>query len=700
MTPEAASTTSTPRRRSLYGWLIGLTLLSVYMLLPGHDADNAVQSADASDEDDADPYRTDVVDVSPRDPYVGNSIAIVYSGPADASSLHAYAGKTELRVLSRRPNQLLAQLPPEIDAGDVKVRVASGEALPFGQRAVHGKAFRIRVREPNLRKVFRQLVGGAGLIVLGIGLLARGARGTLGLGAARRLALTFRRQEFSLGAGALLGVFTQSAAGAASVLSALVTSRMLPLLAAALAFMGATLGAGLSPLLLAGFVEPNEGLLAVAFGVSVRLFAADRRVHALSRLLIGVGLLTYGVQVLRPGLEPFLSNAALLSITERMRAASLVDLALCTVLGSLLVAGLQGPGPLVMLLLGVAQTTGRWDLRVALALLAGSAFGSALAALIPAAASGRARALTRLHLVLGLLGSLIAFFSVDLWVSLARQLFGEIELPLHLKERLPQEELGLQLALCFGLSQLAASILPLPIAPWLARRFEPRSEPLDRAEGYEAGAAPEVVRARLGKILARSKAALASAAKLARSGERKYGQVAEQQLREAESELLSLLRGPVLALPNNPSDAFLTEAAYTTLQVQHALQNLLSRAERMVEAGLESALDPADAPGASAPDRDLLDALERLLTEGLDQVHARLVSHSPLDLEAARAREIEMNRLEKEARRSLSERRGPPRPGQVALLQLVDAYEASGNQVYRLSELLGEELQIPRLRLL
>src|SRR5690606_9084605 len=145
---------------------------------------------------------------------------------------------------------------------------------------------------------------------------------------------------------------------------------------------------------------------------------------------------------------------------------------------------------------------------------------------------------------------------------------------------------------------------------------------------YEAGAAPEVVRARLGKILARSKAALTSAAKLARSGERKYGQVAEQQLREAESELLSLLRGPVLALPNTPSDAFLTEAAYTTLQVQHALQNLLSRTERMVEAGLESALDPADAPGASAPDRDLLEALERLLTEGLEQVHARLVSHS------------------------------------------------------------------------
>jgi hypothetical protein len=66
-----------------------------------------------------------------------------------------------------------------------------------------------------------------------------------------------------------------------------------------------------------------------------------------------------------------------------------------------------------------------------------------------------------------------------------------------------------------------------------------------------------------------------------------------------------------------------------------------------------------------------------------------------IDLELARAREIRMNGLEARVRRALlaDERSNLAVRLQLAVLELVDAYETAGNQVYRLSETLGETFE-------
>jgi hypothetical protein len=681
---EASASRKRVGPRAVLAWLLGLGLLSAYLALPDNDSRPEPSPAARADDGDEDNARPEIVSVSPHDPYPGSTIAIVHTGWPEP--LAAYAGKTPLRVLAQREQQLVAELPRELPLGDLKIRVAASAA---DARVARSKPYHVRVRALNYRKLFRSLVGGAALVVLGIFLLARGVRESTSLHAARMLARASRQRGFVLGLGALLGAVTQTTTGAAGLLSGLVSSRVLSTAPAALACLGAPLGAAAAPLLAAGLVEPREGLLVVAIGVVCLLLAQGRRAQALASLLLGTGLVAFGIQVFRPALEPLLSDAVLWSVAGDLRADSFTDLAVCAALGAVSVAIMHGPAPLIVLLLGIAQATHHWDLRTLLALLSGTGLGAAIAALVTAPASPSARALARIHLCLGAASSLTCLLTVDLWSGLAGLLLGPLELPLHWSERTSVSELGLRLFVGFGLSQLVSALLLVPLVPrldgWLAARGRARAQ---------AGQPLEPLRSALHHVLRAQQAALGNAAALALTGVRKRGEQAEQALAMARREMARLLAGPLLEarVPQSEEEEqdprSLGGVAFALLQLQNALDHLLRQTERMIDARVAG----TDAAGETLPldDEQLLSNLHGLLSEGFEAARMSLFSRTPLDLDSARAREININRLEADARGVLLDAERAPAllERHVHVLQVVDAYEASGNQLYRLAEIL------------
>jgi hypothetical protein len=684
---------SRPRRsgaRTVLAWLLGVGLLAAYLALPDGDSQRPEPSAATRGDDaDEDGARPEIVSVSPHDPYPGSTIAIVHSGWS--APLSAYAGKTPLRVLARREQQLVAELPQQLALGDLKVRVAASTA--DGKQA-RSKPYHVRVRALNYRKLFRSLVGGAALVVLGIFLLSRGVRESTSLHAARVLSRASRQRGFVLGLGALLGAVTQTTTGAAGLLSGLVSSRVLSIAPAALACLGAPLGAAAAPLLAAGLVEPREGLLVIAIGVVCLLLAQGRRAQALAGLLLGTGLVGFGIQVFRPALEPLLSDAVLWSVAGDLRADGVADLALCTALGAVSVAIMHGPAPLIVLLLGIAQATHHWDLRTLLALLAGSGLGAALAALITAPASPSARALARVHLCLGAASSLTCLLTVDVWNGLSEWLLGPLVLPLHWSERTSVSELGLRLFVGYGLSQLVVALALVPLVPrldaWLGT---------GRAARARSAQPLEPLRDALDQVLRAQQAALGNAAALALTGVRRRGEEAEQALAAARREMARLLAAPLPGLSQareapeggeEQDPRALGGVAFALLQLQNALDHLLRQTERMIDARVAGASAPSDEQALPWDDERLLSSLHRLLSEGLEAARMSLFSQQPIDLDSARAREIHINRLEADARGVLLDAQRAPAliERHVHVLQVVDAYEASGNQLYRLAEIL------------
>src|SRR5690606_34964424 len=95
----------------------------------------------------------------------------------------------------------------------------------------------------------------------------------------------------------------------------------------------------------------------------------------------------------------------------------------------------------------------------------------------------------------------------------------------------------------------------------------------------------------------------------------------------------------------------------------------------------------------------MLESLHQLLRESLSAARSSLNQGRPLDLDAARGREIQMNRIEASARAQLLDQESQlgTSEGQLSLLQVVDAYEASGNPLYRLAERLGDAQAFIRL---
>src|SRR5262245_37175252 len=113
---SAEPASSRKRRIGLRGalaWLLGVGLLTAYLALPDGDSQRAEagEAGARADEADEDGARPEIVSVSPHDPYPGSTIAIVHT--RWAAPLAAYAGKTPLRVLARRDEQLVAELPRE-----------------------------------------------------------------------------------------------------------------------------------------------------------------------------------------------------------------------------------------------------------------------------------------------------------------------------------------------------------------------------------------------------------------------------------------------------------------------------------------------------------------------------------------------------------------------------------------------------------
>ncbi|HEX2876650.1 MAG TPA: hypothetical protein VHP33_35610 [Polyangiaceae bacterium] len=676
-----------PRPRNLkllLAWLCTALIVGIYFALPDGEEAPAVDTSTAATGEPA-PGRIEVLAVTPADPTPGSAVTVQFAGAEHPPLVEAYVGKSPLPVLSRLDDALVVRLPSTLPPGRVKLRVTDG--------AERSKPYDLRIKLENWRKPFRSIIGGFALLIFGIGVLGRGAREAVGLRSTHVLARWAQRGPAALGMGIGLGMLAQSTTAAASVLAGLVSSSLLALGPAAAAFLGAELGAATAPLI-SGLLDPREGLLVVALAVMWLGFASNRRTAALARLALGVGLISFGLQTLRPGFEPFVQAPQLLALVIKLRATGVLGIATCALLGAALVAIFQGPAPVCVLVLVLAQTTAQWDLRTALAVLSGSGLGAAIGAMLTSAAGRSSRKLALLNLMLGALSTLLAACSVDIFAFLADLVVPGVPHEIRWGKRVLLPNLGLHLGVAFAMSQLAAAVLLMPASFRLARLVE-RWFPQDRQSKLpNVGDANRVTRSRLLQVAEVQLSALAPLRQLAMDGDRDAGRSVERAIAESQALLDELIAGPVLVLGDTPESRALRSAALTSVQLQRSLEGLERQAELFVDARVALSHDGSPIELAES-DLAALDEMHANLYAAGCAVREALRGNTPIDLDGARGNEIAMNALEARLRKGVLE--GDPEAvrSHLAVLKLADAYEATGNQIYRLSEALAEGVELP-----
>jgi Na+/phosphate symporter len=664
------------RLRLIAAWVASAVLFTAYFALP--EGDDTAPLAPVAPHVDAtgDARKLEIVDVSPPSASPGDAVTVSFTGAVDAALVKVVIAKEDLEILARRPGAVVARLPQTVEIGRAKLRVAID-----GERS---KPYDLRVKKWSWRKPFRNLVGGFALLLFGIGVFARGVGGAAGFRSAHTLARLGGRPPAALGFGATLGALLVSTTAVAGVLAGLVSSRLLALVPAAAAFLGALIGSAAAPLL-TGLIDPREGLLLVAVGVLFLGLASDRRASAFGRMVLGAGLIAFGLQTMRPGFDLITQHPSLLAVVSRISADSVSGVAACALLGAALVAILQGPGPVVVLVLVLVQTTARWDLRTALAVLAGSGLGAAVGALVTTPAGRRCRQLAELHLLLGFCATVLSASTVVLWTAIADRLIPGSAEEIAWGRRVLMPNMALHLGAAFALSQLASAVLLLPLIPSLARLVE-RLDPLDRVVALpRIGNGVSAAARDLDAALATAQRALAPLSELALAGRREAGRATEHALADAHVALDDLLSVTIPALPESDRRTRLGRLAFATLQVQRALETVRKQAEHLTDSRMAASGGRARVAPLPAEDEATLREMHGLLSEGLGVVMAAIAGEAPLELEGARAREIQMNQLEARARVALLAGGGGTRKD-LGVLELADAYETAGNQLYRLAE--------------
>jgi hypothetical protein len=422
--------------------------------------------------------------------------------------------------------------------------------------------------------------------------------------------------------------------------------------------------------------EPHRGVLGVAIGGCALCFASARSARALAWLILSAGLVAFAVQLLRPGFEPFFSSPELLTALDRAAPHGLIGAVSRVLLGALLAAAFQGPAPVMVLALTVAQLTGHEDPRSTLLLLSGSGLGSAVAALSTAPGDPRCRRLAELNLLVGLCSTLLTAALVNVSDMVAGRLLSHAW-PIHWgTHRLPQS--SWRVAVAFVISQLVASVTLLPCLSYAQRALAH----LVRVPTFAAGEALLSPRQWRAATAAQARA-LPQLLRLALHGDRAAGSAAESYLRQAQE----LLRAPFVFRAAPATAAQSSESARLSLgylQLQRAPEDVLCHAQQLTDDRMVWSAASPRVPPLPEHAAHVLCELDGLIASGLAALAASFHSGARLDSHDTHAREILINALELELRQDLA--RGDIEPRDLGVMGLVDALETAGNQLFRLAE--------------
>lgn len=676
------------RPRLLVAWGLTLAVLAL-----------AVLDAQESDEPSAAPTSTDepdegaklrIVAVSDAEVVPGDAVVVTARGvdPAPAQPLEARVDKRPAEILSRQGDRLVVRIPTDIASGKSSIRIAQG--------ARRSKPHDLLVRPLRPRKILRNLIGGLALLVIGIAFFSRGLRGLAGRGLRSLFERLTHGTVRGLGFGATLGGLTQMTTASAGVVIGLLEARLLALHAAIALLFGAQLGAAATGLFLP-LTLGKESLLVVAIGAVWTTLAADRRSESFGQTLLGFGFLLYGLHLVRVSVDPLVANPHVIAYVESFQLSTLAGRLLCVAAGVLLAVLLQGPAPVFALVVALVQISGALSFSQALAILTGTDLGAGLLVLMVTwSSSRRARPLGTALLVLGAAATTLAIVSLDLWVFVADALVPGQPGEMAHGEKVLLPHMALHLAVGFMTYKLATMALLAGLIPWLARWVRRPSTAAGAAEPAEPAELAVGLSRDLARVMASDRLALAEILELCRRGDRSLGVSAEHALRQARRTMEAVFARVVHREADGPSVEPIRRAVITGLQMQLTLEDLLRLVERNVEINMVLLTEDVRA----------IEGLHQLVLDGLDALIVALEQGTPPDLEGARAREIQLNAREAEARDSILRSSGASAsPGRVrnttdsaatirvGLTDLLHAYENIGNPLYRVCQSLVTDVK-------
>lgn len=653
------------RWRLLLGWALTLGI-AIYAIVGSGSADEPKLAATTDETEDASTLR--ITGISDGEVSPGDAVIIKFTGATSDAPLEAKVAKRPAQIIVREDTSVVVRIPSDVPTGKASLRLHQGTRK--------SKAWDLHIRTSNHKKLIARLLGGLALFVFGLGLLALGLRGLAGHRLRAWLSRLTESPARGIAIGALVGTGTQLTSSSAAFTVSLVDARMLRVTPAIAVLVGAQLGASITGALIPVQLS-SESLLVIAIGVVWSRLAQTRRGSAIANVVLGAGLMLYGLHLLQTSVEPLVSDPTILPYVEYLRSAGALSLVRCAMIGALLAFVLQGPGPVYVLVVGLAQTTTTLPLANALAILAGTNLGAGLAmSMIAWQAGPTMRPLARAHLWFAIAATLMTVAMVPLTASLATRLVPDAVVYGHSVLR---TRVAAQLSVAFISGEIVAGVLWLAAIPRVTRfASRVRERAIEEATGTRSDA-------ELANALVQLRSALTSALEMSTTGDRARATAAELALTESRTLLEERYRRSGAQITDERD----VRALVAGLQLHRAVEQAVHVAELCVERGVR----------ISEEAQERLAAMHTLAGESFDELLAALAEQRSPDLEEAGAREIRINALEAEGRKATvirSRRRGDSTSSlNIGVAELIDTFENVGNHLFRVAKALLDDPDQP-----
>ena len=240
----------------------------------------------------------------------------------------------------------------------------------------------------NFMEMFSLLVGGLALFLLGMKYMSEGMQGVAGSRLRKMVASVTGNRLKAVLTGTGVTCIIQSSSVTSVMVIAMVNAGLMTLQQA----IGVILGADIGTTLTAWIVALNVikyGLPMMGLAVFFFLFAKAERVRYTGMLIMGLGMVFFGLELMKDGLIPIKNSPDILAWFAAFEPTSTWGVIKCVLVGSIVTAIVQSSSATVGITITLART-GIIDLDTSVALVLGQNIGTTMTAALAALGATRA----------------------------------------------------------------------------------------------------------------------------------------------------------------------------------------------------------------------------------------------------------------------------------------------------------------------
>jgi phosphate:Na+ symporter len=255
----------------------------------------------------------------------------------------------------------------------------------------------------DLSKVIFLALGGLGMFLFGMKLMSEGLQKVAGDRLRRFLEMVSSNRWIGATVGMGVTALVQSSSLTTVTVVGFVNAGLMNLTQAIGVILGANVGTTVTAQIIA-FKVSHMALVAIFIGMCLKLFAKRRKWKYIGEVLLGFGLLFYGMDVMKNGFKPLRTHPDFIAFFTRFEATDLMGILLCVAVGTVLTMILQSSSATVGITIALASQ-GLLNLPGSVALILGDNIGTTITAEL-AAIGGEltAKRAARAHTMFNVIG--------------------------------------------------------------------------------------------------------------------------------------------------------------------------------------------------------------------------------------------------------------------------------------------------------